>query len=423
METTESTKHDYAAWIGLDWGSEKHAIALQAADSRHLEGCTLEQTPEALHDWFGKLLVRFPERRVAVAIEQSKGAVINFLLGFDFVHVFRVNPKSLKSYREALYPSGAKDDPTDAELLLNFVMLHADKMKPWVPDTPDSRALLRLVEFRRKTVGNRTRLTNTLTGVLKEYFPQALDWVGDLDSVMACDFLTKWPTLKKLQKAKPEKIRQFYIEHGSRRSNLIDERLQEIRSAIPLTQDLAVINTSVIMVETFVVQLHPLLGAIRRIDNEIAEIFRKHPDCEIFDSFPGAGAALAPRLQTAMGSDRNRFASAQEVQSYSGIAPVTERSGKTKHVYRRRACSRFIRQSFHEFAAHSIPQCAWAQAYYDMKRKSGKEHHAAVRALAFKWIRIIFRCWQERLPYNDAKHMESLRRKQAPCLAFLPNAA
>ena len=183
------------------------------------------------------------------------------------------------------------------------------------------------------------------------------------------------------------------------------------------------INTSVLMVQTIVDQLCPLFSSIRSLDAEIEKIFRKHPDFEIFKSFPGAGPALAPRLQTAMGSNRDRFESPEEVQKYSGIAPVTERSGKTKWVHQRYACSTFIRQSFHEFAGHSVGQCKWARAYYFMQRDRGKKHHAAVRALAYKWIRIIFRCWKDRVPYDDAKYMESLRRKGASCLAFLEAAA
>jgi transposase len=419
----EVMKVDYAAWIGLDWGSEKHAIALRPAGSSPIEQSELKQTPEMLHDWFLKLRKRFPGGKVAIAIEQSKGAVINFLLAFDFVHVFRVNPKSLKNYREALSPSGAKDDPTDAELLLQFVMYHQDRMKPWVPDDPESRSLVMLVEFRRKTVAHRTRLTNILTQKLKEYFPQALEWAGDLNTVMACDFLTRWPTLEKLQKTRPDNIHKFYQKHGSRSRDLIDQRLGQIRSAIPLTQDSAVINTSVLMVQSLVDQLRPLFPSIRSLDAEIEKIFKKHPDFEIFASFPGAGDAMAPRLQAALGSNRDRFDSAEEVQKYSGIAPVMERSGKMKWVHRRYACSTFIRQSFHEFAGHSIKKSQWARAYYDMQRSLGKKHHAAVRALAYKWIRIIFRCWKNRVPYDDAKYMESLRRKKASCLAFLETAA
>jgi transposase len=419
----EQKNVEYAAWIGIDWGSEEHAVCLQAADSDELESYTLEQKVDALHSWFMNLQTRFVGRKVAVAIEQSKGAVVNFLIGLDFVHIFRIHPKSLKNYRDALYPSGAKDDPVDAELLVQFARLHQNKIQPWVPDKPDSRLLLRLVECRRKTVNKRVRLTNELTQLLKEYFPQALDWAGDLDRVMACDFLLRWPTLQKLQKSKPEVIRRFYKNHGCRRSKVIDGRIEQIRSAHPLTEDTAIIEASVMMIHTIVPQLRILIEAIATFDARIEEVFRKQPDSQIFSSFPGAGSALAPRLMGAMGSDRNRFESSQEVAEYSGIAPVTERSGKKEWIHRRFACSPFIKQSFHEFAGQSIIQCDWARAFYDSKRAKGKGHHSALRALAYKWIRIIFRCWKDQIPYDDKKYMDSLKRKSPAWLVFMPEAA
>jgi transposase len=419
----ELEKVDYAAWIGVDWGSEQHAVCLQAADSSRLEHCTLEQKAESLHAWFLNLLDRFGGRKVAVAIEQSKGAVVNFLLGLDFVHIFRVHPTSLKNYRNALYPSGAKDDPTDAELILKFASLHQDKIRPWVPDEVDSRLLLRLVEGRRKTVNKRVRLTNELTQLLKEYFPQALDWAGELDRMMACDFLLKWPTLGKLQKSKPNTVRQFYNDHGCRSRELIDTRMEQIRSAQPLTTDKAIVESSVLMTQTIILQLRTLIEAVAKFDESIKAVYQKQPDSEIFSSFPGAGAVLGPRLQAAMGADRNRFDDSEEVAEYSGIAPVTESSGKKKWVHRRLACSRFVKQSFHEFAGQSIVYCTWARAFYESKKAGGMEHHAALRALAYKWIRIIFRCWKDHVQYNDQKYMESLKRKQPAWLAFLPAAA
>jgi transposase len=412
---------DYAAWIGLDWGSDKHAICLKAADSSSLERCSLEQKPEALHGWFMNLLARFSGRKVALAIEQTRGAIIHFLLGFNFVHIFRIHPKSLKNYRDALQPSGAKDDPTDAELLLHFLMLHQHRLKPWIPDKPEIRWLIRLVEFRRKVVGKRVRLTNELTQLLKEYFPGALDWAGKIDRAMACDFLSKWPTLEKLQKSKPEVIRRFYQEHGVRFCNVTEDRLKQIRSAVPLTRDEPVIETSVLMVKTIVPQLHWLIDGIAQFDESIERICQKLPDWEIFSTLPGAGPALAPRLLAAMGSDRNRFSSFREVAEYSGIAPVTVRSGKSKWVHRRFACSQFVKQSFHEFAGQSIRYCAWARAYYDHKRAEGKGHNAAIRALAYRWIPIIYRCWQDHVPYNEAMHLESLRQKRPTWLASLPD--
>jgi transposase len=410
---------EYAAWIGIDWGSEKHAVCLQASSSARPQLCTMEQKPEVLHAWFLNLWARLGGRKIAVAIEQSKGAVINFLLGLDFVDIFRVHPKSLKNYRDALYPSGAKDDPVDAELLVQFARLHSNKIKPWIPDKVDYRLLLRLVECRRKTVEKRVRLTNELTQLLKEYFPQALDWAGDLDSAMACDFLLKWPTLHKLQKSKPDTIRQFYRDHGCRRREVIERRMEKIGSAHPLTTDQAILESSVLMMQTIVPQLRMLIEAIARFDERIEDVYRKQPDSEIFSSFPGAGPVLAPRLQAAMGSNRDRFDSSQEVAEYSGIAPVTERSGKTKWVHRRFACSQFVKQSFHEFANQSKDQCAWARAFYDHKRAAGMEHHAAVRELAYKWIRIIFRCWKDHVPYDEQKYLNSVKRKRPDWLTLM----
>ncbi len=116
-----------------------------------------------------------------------------------------------------------------------------------------------------------------------------------------------------------------------------------------------------------------------------------------------------------------RHSSSREVAEYSGIAPVTERSGKSKWVHRRFACSQFVKLSFHEFAGQSIKYCAWARAYYDHKRAEGKGHNAAIRALAYRWIPVIYRCWKDHVPYNEVMHLESLRQKRPTWLASLPD--
>ena len=420
---SDANEIDYAAFIGLDWGSENHSIALQVAGSKEIEMYTLKQTPEDLHGWFIKLRDRFGGRPVAVAIEQTKGAVIHALLSYGFVHVFRINPLSLASYRKAFSPGGAKNDPSDAKYLLDWVKLHRDRIRPWVPDDAQTRALQRLVEFRREVVNQRVAFTNQLTQVLKEYFPQALDWAGDLDTAMACDFLSKWPTLEKIKKARPDTIRTFYRQHGSRSRELIEERLKVICTAKALTQDAAVIETSMSVVQTMIRALYPTIESIARLDKEIATLFQAHPDMAIFDSFPGAGPVLAPRLLAAMGSDRTRFESASEVQQYSGIAPVTDQSGKHVWIHRRFACPKFLRQTFHEFARQSISQSGWARAYYDMQRNKGKGHHAAVRSLAYKWIRIIFRCWRDRVLYSEEIYLKALRDKGSEIVKHIASAA
>jgi transposase IS116/IS110/IS902 family protein len=132
---------------------------------------------------------------------------------------------------------------------------------------------------------------------------------------------------------------------------------------------------------------------------------------------------LAPRLLAALGSQRDRYASADEVQKYGGIAPVTETSGKKKWVHFRWAASKFLRQSFHEWAGHTIGHSIWARAYYQRQRERGKEHHAAVRSLAFKWIRIVFRCWQDRVAYDEARYLKALAKRGSHLTSAFATAA
>ena len=420
MQEEAQKQEEFGAYIGLDWADRTHVISLRVTASKQVERYELAHKPEALAAWVSDLQRRFPGQRVAVALEQARGAVVHALMGYDFLVLYPVNPKTLAKYREAFSPSGAKDDPTDADLLLELVTLHRDKLRAWLPDDELTRTITLLVEYRRQLVATQTSLSNRLTSLLKLYYPQALAWAGELTTVQACDFLQRWPTLAKAQQAAPAKLRQFYLTHGCRKADVIEQRLQEIKLAQPLTRDGAVISASVVMVQATTTQLRPLMEAIARMEKQIAELFRQHADHELFSSFPGAGPVLAPRLLAALvGADRGRFAAATEVQQLSGIAPVMERSGKTCWVHRRWACPKFVRQSFHEFAGQSIRWSTWARAFYDQQRQRGNGHHAAVRSLAYRWIRIIYRCWQMRVPYCEQTYCRALQRRQSPLARVL----
>lgn len=401
---------ELVAYIGLDWGDQRHAVHLQAADGGTVERGELEQKPDVLHAWVAQLRERFHGRPVGIAIEQRKGAVIHALMMYEFLVLYPVNPKALARYREAFRTSGAKDDPADAELLLDLLRKHRDQFRPWVPDTVEARTLQLLCEQRRKLVNQRVALTNRMTSLLKQYFPQALDWLGDVASLQGCDFLMKWPDLAAVQRARPHTLRTFYQQHNCRKAVVIDERIGQIASACPLTRDPAIVDPLSLSVQTYATQLRSLIHAIQKFDTRIAHVFAHHPDQPLFDSFPGAGPVCAPRLSAAFGTDRSRWQSATALQSHSGIAPVTERSGKALWVHHRLACPKFVKQTFHEFADQSIRFSQWARAYYDQQRGRGNDHHAALRALAYKWIRILFRCWKDRKPYDEATYMEALRR-------------
>jgi transposase len=169
-----------------------------------------------------------------------------------------------------------------------------------------------------------------------------------------------------------------------------------------------IIETYSMQMLLLVDQLKALRKSIADYDKEIARLYTQHPEAAIIASFPATGKIFGPRLIAALGTDRERFESAEAVCSYSGIAPVTERSGQSEWVHRRWTAPRFVRQSFHEWAAETIRHSIWARAFYAQARDRGMGHHQAVRALAFKWIRILYRCWNERKMYDELHYLSML---------------
>jgi transposase len=196
-----------------------------------------------------------------------------------------------------------------------------------------------------------------------------------------------------------------------RSADVIAQRLHAIKAAMPLTTDEGVIAPNVLLVQALVAQLCVTLQAIADFDTAIAQRAQTHPDFPLFQALPGAGPVFAPRLLVAFGEQRARSASAAELQKYAGIAPVTERSGKKSWVHWRLQCPKFLRQTFVEWATESIRHAFWAQVYYQQQREKGQAHQAAVRALAFQWIRILYRCWQDRTPYNESTYLQALNRR------------
>ena len=406
----------FAAFIGLDWADAKHEVCLQAAGTEQREFRSLEHSPEEINAWVQTLRTRFNGQPVAVCLELTKGPIVSALRHYDFLGLFPVNPLTVAKYREAFTPSRAKDDPTDAELQVEILLKHRDRLMPLSPQSPTMRALVQLVEHRRRLVGDKVRLTNRLTSALKNYFPHVLRWFQDKDTAIFCDFLSRWPTLKAAQLARRTTLESFFRAHHVHSADVITTRIEAIKSAVALTTDEGVITPNALLVQALVAQLRVTLQVIADFDNAIAQRAQEHPDFSLFDALPGAGAVFAPRLLAAFGEQRERYASAEELQKYAGIAPVTERSGKKTWVHWRLQCPKFLRQTFVEWAAESTRHSFWAQVYYQQQRAKGKAHQAAVRALAFKWIRILSRCWQDRTPYDDSVYLQALNRRSAPLL-------
>ena len=417
-------ENSFVALIGLDWGDSQHALALLDCNSGKTESSTLEHSAENVHAWLKALEQRFGSKPVAIALETSKGPLIHMFSEVPWLKVFPIHPATSARLRRAFSPSGAKDDLPDAHVLLDLLSHHRAKLRPLFNDDAQTRRLGRLCELRRKSVDQRTYFTNQLSSTLKDYFPQALTLVGEnLYSPMALDFLKRWPDLITLKACRESTLKAFYYKHNVRSSDAVDKRLEHIRQAKALTTDQAIVLAATRQVARLIRLLAEIQKHIAEDEKLIREAFKQHPDAELFRDLPGAGAVLAPRLLIAFGTDRTRYDTPAQLQRYSGVAPVKEKSGGRVWVHWRWNASRFLRQTFVEWACQAARFCPWSKAYYEQQKKKGKNHWAIMRSLAFVWIRILWKCWKTRTPYSQERYLENLSKRRSSLLEATPKIA
>jgi transposase len=392
--------------IGIDWADREHAYAATLPDGTVEQG-SFKHNPAAIKHWIEAFQNRFPNVMLEICIETSRGSLVNALVQFDSVTLYPVNPYALSSYRKAFAHGGGKSDPVDARLIMQFLTQHKHGLRPLRQNGPLTRELEALTKHRRQLVDQRVALGNQLLSLLKDYFPALTELKASKPYAhFILAILRRWPTLADVQKAGPTKLTKLLFGLGTKARIL--QRVETLMTATPLSTDQTLLRTSARFAQALAAQLHALNVAIKQYDLEIKRVVETHADYAIFESLPGASVKTQARMIAALGDDRARFQSAAALQSAAGIAPLTTQSGKSRMVSRRWAATTFVMQTFHEYAGLSIRQCAWAKAYYDAQLKKGKSSNTAKRALAFKWLRIIHRCWITRTPYNEAHYLARL---------------
>ena len=408
----------YTALVALDWGDKTHAFARQSTGADGIERGEIEATPEALHAWLAELGKTHEGKPVALAVEAGRNSLLHALLEYPWLTIYPVHPATSARFRKAFTPSGAKDDGPDAVVILTLLRMHRAQLTPLILDTAPTRELAALVAARRSAVDQRTGTANQLGRVLKGYFPQALLLAGDdLTKPLALAFLRRFPELAAVQKARPATLSAFYRQHHARSAERIAERLALAARARPLIADRAVIGPAVLEVAMLVDLLEVHARHIALLEARIAEAFAAHPRAELFAALPGAGPALAPRLLVAFGDQIERYPTAAALQKYAGVAPVREKSGQKQWTHWRWAAPKFLRQSLVEWAGQTVGRSVWAHAYYHRQRRAGKAHHAVLRALAFKWIRILWRCWKDGVLYDESRYLATLAKRHSPLVS------
>ncbi|TWU20339.1 IS110 family transposase [Bythopirellula polymerisocia] len=405
-------------FIGIDWADQKHDIHAIDREGKGFHQ-QLEHSAESIDAWVAEMLKLAGGQPIAIMLEQSRGALIYALMFRENVLLYPVNPKQLARYRDS-YPGGGKSDPTDAMYLARMLLERITTLKAWQPDDENTRLIANLSQQRRKLVDGQTKLRLQLTALLKSCFPVVLELFGKQHQLpLLLSVLCRWSDPRQLRRADRRLIRRVLSEHSVRNEQQQKEILERIRAAQLLTRDDAQITPSAMAVKLLAHQIQQSLKAIEEFDAAIDEAMKQHPDAHLFTNLRGAGSALAPRLLCAFGSQRDRWEDADSLASFSGIAPVTKQSGKQRHVHRRFACPKYLRQTFHEFADCARRFCPWSKARYRMLRDRGMKHHAALRKIARSWIRILFRVWKTRVPFDCDRYIANLKQRCPDIIPYL----
>ena len=405
--------------VGIDWADSKHDLTLLDGNrKRHLR---ISAESDDVAQMLEQLQAIAGGRPIAICLEKGRVRIIYQLMMREDLLLYVVDPKQAARYRQSFSSSGAKDDDRDSYYLARMLAERRADMQPIKPDDPLTRRISLLCQTRRQLVDDKTAVIQQLHSVLKMFNPLLLSLPGTrLDGELKMEVMRRWPDPRKFRKVHRKTLQKLFSRHRVGNAEQIETLIESVRSHALVTSDGALIEPLVIRVQILAKQLQTLHSGIKQLDQQIAQAMNQHPDAELFRPLPGAGAALAPRLLAAFGSDRTRYANAAELGSYSGILPVTRQSGKTKHVSRRRACPKYLKQTFHEFADCARRHSSWSRAYYDLQRSRGIGHHAAVRKLASRWQRILIRVWKTRTPYDEGRYLESMKAKNHPLLQFLP---
>jgi len=395
----------YAYFLGLDWAQDHHAIVVLAPDGQKVLDLQITHDAEGWQSLRKKLVERAGADLsiVAATVETTCGPAVERLFELGCA-LYPINPKAGQRYRERKVPGGGKSDPLDAWCFADALRTDGHAWRRLAPEDPRIQELRLLCRDECHLIRQRTALVNQLRQALLEYYPAALEAFDDWTVPGPWDFVLRFPTPAALVQAGRRAWEKFLHSHHLYRPTTYAKRLeifdraQQFCGTAPVTRAKSLLAVS----------LAQQLGTVQRQLNEyrerITQLFQEHPDHEFFGSLPGAGGTLAPRLLSECGQDRQRFEDHEALQCYAGTAPVSFQSGQLHVVRFRRACNRDLRAAVHLWADCSRKTCTWAQVYYEHKRQQGKSHACAIRCLGQRWLKILWKLWQTRQPYDEQVH-------------------
>jgi transposase len=413
------THSELSHFGGLDWAKHHHQVCIMDKEATVMERLRFEHNGPGWEK-FREQIRKYPA--LGVAIETSQGAVVEQLLNSGVV-VYPVHPQAAKEYRKRQAPSGTKDDELDSWSLADALRMDGRSWRALKEQDPMIAELRLLCRDEEELIGQRTALVNQLQAALQEYYPAALEAFDDWTMPYTWEFVAAFPTPQQLAKATEHRRRVFLHTHRLWQAQLAERRMEIFRRADQFCGGEALTRAKSRLALSLVKLLQALEKQLDSYREAIEKLFAEHPDHDLFGSLPGVGEKLGPRLLGSIGTDRERYPDVEGLQCVAGSAPVSFASGQMRRVKIRWHCDRFLRHTVHLWADCSRKTCAWAAAYYSAKRAQGKSHACALRCLAQRWLKILWRMWQSRTPYDEGYHARNQQMHGSWVLQLHPKGA
>jgi len=395
-------------FVGFDWAKDHHDAVAVDRSGRIVGQWQFQDDGPGWADFGQKLqgLAGADLSKTAVAIETSQGPAVGRLLELGCV-VYPLNPKSAERYRDRKAPAGVKDDFLDAWSMGDGLRTDGHGWRRLLPEHPLTQELRLLCRDEVALIEQRTALLCQLQEALHEYYPAALEAFDDWTRPGTWEFLARFRTPQKLVQAGKRRWEKFLHSHRLYHPHTYAQRLEIFARADQFCGRPGVTSAKSRLAVAIVAQLRTLEVQLRQYRQAIQELFAQHPDHDMFDSLPGVGEKLGPRLASELGQDRGRFQDHQALQCLAGTAPVTRQSGKSRWVKFRLGCNKHLRAAVYHWARLSLADCAWAEAYYRHKREHGMGHDCALRCLGHRWLKILWKMWQTRTAYDEPLHTQN----------------
>jgi transposase len=384
---------------GLDWARDDHAVSVVDARGRELARHSVEHSAAGLRELTGVLA---HAGCAEVAIERPDGPVVEALLGAGLTVVV-ISPNQVKNLRGRYGSAGNKDDRFDAFVLADTLRTDRARLRPLIPDTPQTATLRRACRARRDLVAHRVGAANQLRAHLSAVFPGAVGLFAKIDSPISLAFLTRFPSQDKAGWLTPDRLGRWLSAAGY--PGRVDPAVLHARlAAAPRGATDAGGQANAAITASFAAVLTSLTEQIKILSAEIETQLAAHTDAHIFTTLPRAGQIRAARLLAEIGDCRAKFPTPGSLACLAGVAPSTRQSGKTRTVGFRWACDKQLRDAVCDFAGDSRRASPWAQDLYQRARARGHDHPHAVRILARAWLLIIWHCWQNNTAYDPTRH-------------------